>query len=194
MVGDLCGTGEIPLLMTWLSFEWSVGGLVGCPDSGWLFCCCWSAGRGDPERRKFLAYSGTEVGGIVLCGENTRREGGCKKQQLFTLCIKLFTCIYSVSESLNHSSSIYNKRCHPLHKLIYTAFMFPQRHSSVWGEYRGRNGENGTFLPEDSPEYGWITQDYTLGNYSERKELLLLNSFFAHLEVKLHGPIKRQNV
>ena len=69
--------------------------------------------------------------------------------------------------------------------------MFPQRHSSVWGEYRGRNGENGTFLPEDSPEYGWITQDYTLGNYSERKELLLLNSFFAHLEVKITWANKK---
>ena len=175
--------------MTWLPIEW-VSRWVGWL-SGWLFCCCWSAGRGDPERRKFLAYSGTEVGGIVLCGENTRREGGCKKQQLFTLCIKVFTCIYSDSESLNHSSSIYNKGYHPLHKLIYTAFMFPQRHSSVWGEYRGRNGENGTFLPEDSPEYGWITQDYTLGNYSERKELLLLNSFFAHLEVKITWANKK---
>ena len=141
-----------------------------------------------------LFRDGSGRNSSMRCGENTPRERGCKKQQLSTLSIKVFTCIYSDSESLHHSSSIYNKRYHPLHKLIYTAFMFPQRHSSVWGEYRGRNGENRTFLPEDSPEYGWITQDYTLGKYSERKELLLLNSFFAHLEVKLHGPIKRQNV
>ena len=74
-----------------------------------------------------------------------------------------------------------------------TAFIYPQWHSSVWGEYRGRNGENGTFLPEDSPEYGWITQDYTLGNYSEWKKLLLL-IFWHTLKSKLYGPIKRKNV
>ena len=49
------------LIVIWMVSRW-FGWL-----SGWLFCCCWSAGRGDPERRKFLAYSGTEVGGIVLC-------------------------------------------------------------------------------------------------------------------------------
>ena len=58
-----------------------------------------------------------------------------------------------------------------------TAFIYPQWHSSVWGEYRGRNGENGTFLPEDSPEYGWITQDYTLENYSEWKKTFTFDFF-----------------
>ena len=59
--------------MTWLPIEW-VSRWVGWL-SGWLFCCCWSAGRGDPERRKFLAYSGTEVGGIVLCDAGKIHRG-----------------------------------------------------------------------------------------------------------------------
>ena len=46
-----------------------------------------------------------------------------------------------------------------------------RQNSCVWVEYGGRNGENGTFLLGDSPEYGWITQDYTFTNYSQWKKV-----------------------
>ena len=56
-----------------------------------------------------LFRDGSGRNSSMRCGENTPRERGCKKQQLSTLSIKVFTCIYSDSETLHHSSSIYNK-------------------------------------------------------------------------------------
>ena len=42
-----------------------------------------------------LFRDGSGRNSSMRCGENTPRERGCKKQQLSTLSIKVFTCIYS---------------------------------------------------------------------------------------------------
>ena len=142
-----------------------------------------------------LFRDGSGRNSSMRCGENTPRERGCKKQQLFTLCIKVFTCICTLIQWLCITVQAYitkdtilyiNWYIQPLcfHSGIVACEENTEEETERMEPFYRRTRLNTAGLHR-------ITLWETI---QSGKNFSFWNLFLHTLKSKLHGPIKRQNV